>query len=89
MAIELSSDVLTTEEQAQQVIRQADHARQIELETVRNNLNNGVNISHKLELLRHAKDVLIENRRNAPVSEREVTDEDIVKYATTLQGFLS
>lgn len=42
----------------------------------------------KLELLRTAKEVLIENRRNLPVSERIVTEEEIVSFATELSKFL-
>lgn len=42
----------------------------------------------KLELLRTAKEVLIENRRNAPVGEREVTDSDVIQFATQLKTFI-
>ena len=88
MAIEL-----TVEEQALEDARLAEmeriHQNQIELEKIRseNNIANSL-IQHKLELLRHAKDVLIENKRNAPIGERDVTDEDIIKYATSLLKFL-
>jgi hypothetical protein len=42
-----------------------------------------------LELLRHAKDVLVENKRNAPVSDRAVTDNEIVAYAITLEKYIN
>jgi hypothetical protein len=84
MAIELTADEV--------MIRQDGdiaHQRQLEIEQLRLSAATSINVSHKLELLRHAKDILIENRRNAPVNEREVTDEDIIKYASTLQSFLT
>ncbi len=43
----------------------------------------------RLELLRHAKDILTENRRNAPVGEREVTHEEVVAYAVELEKFIN
>jgi len=85
MAIEL-----TVEEQVQQVLAAEQHARSLEIENIRTAANNEeTKKNHRLELLRHAKDVLIENKRNAPVSEREVTDEEVVKYATTLETFIN
>ena len=42
----------------------------------------------RLELLKTAKEVLIENKRNLPVSEREVSDSDITTFATSLESFL-
>ena len=84
MAIEL-----TTDEQAQLAIQATAHANMIELEQVRvSGQATSIRMQHKLELLRHAKEVLLANRSNAPIGEREVTDEEIVKYATTLQTFL-
>lgn len=43
----------------------------------------------KLELLRTAKETLIENKRNLPVSEREVTEAEIIAYANTLYQNIS
>lgn len=43
----------------------------------------------KLELIRMAKDVLVENRRNAPIGERDVTHEDIIAYASSLAEFVN
>jgi hypothetical protein len=38
----------------------------------------------KLDLLRTAKETLIENKRNLPVSEREITEAEIIAFANTL-----
>jgi hypothetical protein len=43
----------------------------------------------RLELLRTAKEVLIENKRNLPVSEREVADKDVITFATALEAFIN
>ena len=43
----------------------------------------------RLELLRHAKDILTENRRNAPVGEREVTHDEVIAYASELEKFIN
>lgn len=43
----------------------------------------------RLELLKTAKEVLVENKRNLPVSEREVSDADITSFATSLENFLT
>jgi hypothetical protein len=42
----------------------------------------------RLELLRTAKEIIIENKRNKPVTERDVSEAEIVAFATTLEGFL-
>ena len=85
MAIEL-----TVEEQANQVIAAEQHVRNLELENIRTAVQaDSLKKSHRLELLRHAKDVLVENKRNAPVSDRVVTDEEIVEYATTLEKYIN
>jgi len=42
----------------------------------------------RLELLRTAKEIIIENKRNKPVAERDVSEAEIVAFATTLEGFL-
>ena len=43
----------------------------------------------KLEAVRVAQQTLIENRRNQPVDQREVTAADITAYATTLVNFIN
>jgi len=43
----------------------------------------------RLELVRAAKEVLIENKRNLPVSDREVTDADIITFASALETFIN
>lgn len=45
-------------------------------------------ISIKSEMIRVAKDVLIENSRNSPVSEREITSNNIIQFATDLINFI-
>ena len=42
----------------------------------------------RLELLRTAKEIIIENKRNKPVTERDVSEAEIVAFASTLEGFL-
>lgn len=42
----------------------------------------------RLELLRTSKEIIIENKRNKPVTEREVSDTEIIAFATALENFL-
>jgi len=42
----------------------------------------------KLELIRLAKDILIENSRSKPVDSREVTADDIKAFADTLATYV-
>jgi hypothetical protein len=42
----------------------------------------------RLELLRTAKEVLIENKRNLPVTERVLTDQEIITFATSLEDYI-
>ena len=44
--------------------------------------------SSKLELLRTAKEILVENSRSKSIDEREVTAQDIIDFANSLQSFL-
>jgi hypothetical protein len=44
--------------------------------------------SAKLELLRTAKEVLVENSRSKSIDEREVTAQDIINFANSLQSFI-
>ena len=42
----------------------------------------------KLELLRTAKEVLVENSRNKAIDEREVTSEDIINFAAAMETYV-
>lgn len=42
----------------------------------------------KLELVRLAKEVLVENRRSAPADERDVTAQEITEFANTLASYV-
>ena len=43
----------------------------------------------RLEALRLAKETLVENSRSKPVSERDVTSEDITAFAATLVTYVT
>lgn len=43
----------------------------------------------KLEAVRIAQQTLLENRRNKPVDEREVTATDITNYASALTSYIN
>jgi hypothetical protein len=43
----------------------------------------------KLEAVRLARDTLVENKRNLPVGEREVTSADILSFATELTTYIN
>jgi hypothetical protein len=45
-------------------------------------------ISLKSEMVRVAKDILIENSRNSPVSEREITSNNVIQFASDLINFI-
>jgi len=42
----------------------------------------------KIEFIRMARETLIENARNKPVSDREVTAEEIINFAAALEKFI-
>jgi hypothetical protein len=44
--------------------------------------------NHKLELVRLARDVLIENARSKPADSRDVSAEDIIAFADTLVDYV-
>lgn len=73
----------TTEQQAQLDIQTAvenvRHANQLALEAKR----------AKLETVRLAKEVLIENARSLPADSREVTAAAITAFATTLGNYVN
>jgi hypothetical protein len=74
---------LTTEQQAQidvqTEVENVRHANQLALEAKR----------AKLETVRLAKDVLIENARSLPADSREVTAAAITAFATTLVNYVN
>ena len=43
----------------------------------------------RLELVRMAKEALIETARSKPVEERDVTAADVVSFATTLNNYVN
>lgn len=74
---------LTTEQQAQ-----VDVA--IAVETFRSNQQAAADARRaKLDALRMAKEVLIENRRNLPVDQREVSAADITAFADSLVTYVN
>ena len=74
---------LSTEHQAQLDIQIAvenvRHTNQLEAETRR----------AKLETIRLAKEVLVENARSKPVDSREVSAEDVKSYAQVLMNYVN
>lgn len=70
---------LTVDQQFQIDLENLRQANQIALEEKR----------AKLESVRLAKETLIENRRNMPVDERQVSAADIVAYANTLVSYIN
>jgi hypothetical protein len=43
----------------------------------------------RLEMLRTAKETLIENKRNLPVAERSISEDEIIAYAEKLINFVN
>jgi hypothetical protein len=43
----------------------------------------------RLEMVRTARETLIENKRNLPVSERQITEDEVIAYAETLINFIN
>ena len=43
----------------------------------------------RLELLRTARDALTENRKNLPVSDRQISETDIIAFADKLNEFIT
>jgi hypothetical protein len=73
----------TTEQQSQldmQLAIQADSAAKMAVQDAKR---------ARLELIRLAKETLIENARNKAVDEREISAADITTFATTLEGFVN
>lgn len=70
--------------------QQADLDMQIAMERERETLRNSqAGMHRKMELVRIAKDILVENSRSKDVSEREVTASDITTYADTLLTYVN
>ena len=74
---------LTIEQQAQvdiqMAVENARHANQMALEVNR----------AKLESVRLAKEILVENARSKPVDSRDVTAADVTAFATTLVNYVN
>ena len=84
---------LTPEQQANVEIQIAvDNARHNNLVALeeRRSRNEAENESkrRKLESVRMAKDVLLENSRSKPVDSREVTVDDIISFAQTIENYV-
>lgn len=63
----------------------AEHQFQLDLENTRHaNLSQLEAQRAKLEAIRLAKEVLLENARNKPTDSREVSAEDIIAFAEKL-----
>jgi len=45
-------------------------------------------LSNRVEMIRIARDILIENARNSPVNERNITVEEVVSMANSLMNFV-
>ena len=66
----------------------ARHAKQVELEEYRAEQVRLQQVrTAKLEAIRLAKEVLIENARSKPVDSRDVSAEEIATFAATLTSF--
>lgn len=74
---------LTTEQQAQVDIQtsveNARHANQLVMEAKR----------AKLEAVRLAKEILVENARSLPADSREVTADSVTAFAATLVNYVN
>jgi hypothetical protein len=79
--------------ETQQILNDVEtlrHQRQMEIEKERSDAQCRADLlRNRMELLRTAKEVLIENKKNKPVNDREVTEEDIVTFATSLEKYIS
>jgi len=85
---------LTAEQQSmvdvQVAIEAARSESTIALENARNTNTVAINSKqHKLEALRMAKDVLIENSRTLPVEAREITTANITAMATVILAYIN
>jgi hypothetical protein len=73
---------LTPEQQAQvelsEMLEASRFAHQLEVQ----------NAVARLDAVRLAKETLIENARNKPVSERDISPEDITAFANTLVAYI-
>jgi ATP-dependent protease HslVU (ClpYQ) ATPase subunit len=80
---------LTTEQQAtvdmQIAVENARHTNQMELIAQQ---NSAIGKQAKLEAVRLAKDVLIENARSKAVDSRDVAATDITAFAQTLVAYI-
>ena len=81
---------LTNEQQFNLTTHRASLEHALEMERVRGAAQlEAESRKVKLELIRMAKDILIENKRNAPVGEREITQEMILDFAEGISNFVN
>jgi len=72
------------------VEQQAQIEYQIALEAPRRDYDTGVESRRtRLELIRLAKETLIENNRNKPVDDREIAAADITTFAENLNTYIN
>lgn len=74
--------ILTTDQ-----LSQIEYNREIENIRKENEITQKL-FNARLEAVRLAKDALNENKRNLPVSEREISAEDIIEYADKLVDYI-
>ncbi len=77
--VDLQVAIQAANSEAQKALENARHANQMAMQDKQT----------KLEAVRIAQQTLIENRRNQPVDDREVTAADITAYATTLVNYVN
>tara|TARA_R110000744_G_scaffold106094_2_gene202263 strand:- start:2975 stop:3220 length:246 start_codon:yes stop_codon:yes gene_type:complete len=78
---------LTTEQQA---MLDAQQANQLALETFRASTQAASDTrTAKIEAVRMAKDVLMENNRSKPADSRELSSAEITTFATALLTFIT
>jgi hypothetical protein len=75
----VDSEILLSQQQFTREIEEKRNLNQIALEAKR----------AKLETIRLAKEVLMENARSKPVDSREVTATDITAFAAVLQAHIN
>lgn len=79
---------LTAEQQFQLDLLNAQHANNKEIDALRSTQNTQAELVRlKLEAVRMAKEVLVENAKVKPVDQRQVTEQDIINFANALIAF--
>lgn len=81
------SDLLESDNTAPEPVQPSAEFIQSETERIEKEFNERVK-QRKLETIKTAIDVLKENNRHKPISERDITEEDILTLANTLGNFI-